>query len=94
MSDVTPTEPTTSTGLTQADLDAYAAQLAQERAQLDAYRGKLAKAAKQLKATARQATSQSSAPAATVPTKVVVPRPAAEPVAKPTPNPQTATKSS
>jgi hypothetical protein len=41
-------EPTTSTGLTEADLDAYAAQLAAEREKLDAYRATLVKAGKKL----------------------------------------------
>ena len=44
-----PVEPTTAGGLTEADLDAYAAALAQEKERLDAYRAKLVKAAKKLK---------------------------------------------
>ena len=53
-------EPTTSTGLTQADLDAYAADLAKEKERLDAYRAKLVKTAKKLK---RQIASQNAAAA-------------------------------
>jgi hypothetical protein len=52
-------EPTTSSGLTQADLDAYAAQLATEKDRLDAYRAKLVKTAKKLqKAAAAQRQEQ------------------------------------
>lgn len=53
-------EPTTSTGLTQADLDAYAAELAKEKDRLDAYRAKLVKTAKKLK---RQIATQNAAAA-------------------------------
>ena len=43
-------EPTTSAGLTQADLDAYAAQLAAERQRLDDYRSQLVATAAELQA--------------------------------------------
>lgn len=60
-------EPTTTSGLTQADLDAYAAQLAQEKEKLDAYRAKLIKTAKKLKRQAAAQSSGSSAPSWTPP---------------------------
>ncbi len=44
------TQQVSSQGLTQADLDAYAAQLAEQAAQLKAYRKELKKVAKQLNA--------------------------------------------
>jgi hypothetical protein len=46
---VSAAEQTTSSGLTEADLDAYAADLAKEKERLDAYRAKLVKTAKKLK---------------------------------------------
>jgi len=46
--DTTAQPATTSTGLTQADLDAYAAALSDQRARLDAYRADLVSAAEQL----------------------------------------------
>ena len=52
--------PLTSGGLTQEDLDAYAAELAKEKDRLDAYRAKLVKTAKKLK---RQIASQNAAAA-------------------------------
>lgn len=60
------TEPTTSSGLTQADLDAYAAELAKEKERLDAYRAKLVKTAKKLK---RQIAAGNAAAAAVVPAR-------------------------
>lgn len=62
----TAAEPTTSSGLTQADLDAYAADLAQEQERLDAYRAKLVKTAKKLK---RQIAAGNAAAAAVVPAR-------------------------
>ena len=63
--------PTTSSGLTQADLDAYAADLAKEKERLDAYRAKLVKAAKKL---TRQLAAGNAAPAAgTTSAETVVP---------------------
>ncbi|MGI9196658.1 MAG: hypothetical protein ACR2KE_04275 [Candidatus Nanopelagicales bacterium] len=44
----TATDPVTSNGYTQADLDAYAAQLASQAQQLDAYKRQLKDAAQQL----------------------------------------------
>ncbi len=95
-------EPTTSSGLTQADLEAYAAQLASERVRLDTYRAKLIKAGKQLQHQAAQRPAQSS-PAATTsrprvtgprpvakPPRTPAPRPAAKPVPKPAPHHQSA----
>ena len=52
--------PLTAGGLTQEDLDAYAAELAKEKDRLDAYRAKLVKTAKKLK---RQIASQNAAAA-------------------------------
>ena len=52
--------PLTSGGLTQEQLDAYAAELAKEKDRLDAYRAKLVKTAKKLK---RQIASQNAAAA-------------------------------
>jgi hypothetical protein len=63
---VTATESTTSGGLTQADLDAYAADLATEKERLDAYRAKLVKTAKKLK---RQIAAGNAAAAAVVPAR-------------------------
>jgi hypothetical protein len=85
-----------SAGLTEAQLDSYAAQLQQESTKLDAYRAKLVKAAKQLTASATTAAAPSaaSAPAkATKPTATAkakprpVVKPAPKPVAKPAPKP-------
>ena len=61
-----PVEPTTAGGLTQADLDAYAADLAKEKERLDAYRAKLVKTAKKLK---RQIAAENAAAAAAVPAR-------------------------
>jgi hypothetical protein len=88
-----------STGLTQAQLDAYAAQLQTESAKLDAYRAKLVKVASQLKSTAAK---QGNAVSTTVvkkpqPVAKPAPKPAPKPVAKPAPQakkPQANTKSS
>lgn len=59
-------EPTTSSGLTQADLDSYAVSLAEEKERLDAYRAKLVKTAKKLK---RQIAAGNAAAAAIVPAR-------------------------
>lgn len=59
-------EPTTSSGLTQADLDSYAMSLAKEKERLDAYRAKLVKTAKKLK---RQIAAGNAAAAAVVPAR-------------------------
>lgn len=82
-------EPTTSSGLSQGDLDAYAAQLEAERVRLDTYRAKLIKAGKQLQ---RQAARQGSAAttnnsAAANSTTSTAPRPAAKPIPKPVSKP-------
>lgn len=103
-------EATTPTGLTQADLDAYAQQLETERAQLDAYRAKLVKtAAKLRKAAATQAksitpavrTQQVSVPATkskprvkAVPKAAKPPKAAAAPKPASAPRPQSNTKGS
>jgi hypothetical protein len=84
-----------STGLTQAQLDAYAAQLQQQGQQLDAYRAKLAKTAARLTtAAAASTTTAASASASTSGTstvkhtpKVHVPKPAAKPAPKPVAKP-------
>jgi len=81
---------TTSTGLTEAQLDAYAADLAREKERLDAYRAKLVKTANKLQRQAdRQAATASSASSAGT-TRAVTTAPAApaakpKPVAKPKP---------
>jgi hypothetical protein len=89
-----------STGLTQAQLDAYAAQLQTESAKLDAYRAKLVKVASQLTSTAEKR-GNASVPATVVkkpqPVAKPAPKPAPKPVAKPAPQakkPQSNTKSS
>lgn len=82
---------TTSTGLTQADLDAYAAQLQSERAQLDDYRQQLIDVAAvlQQRANTGVATASAAKPAAkqtkAKPKAVAKPKAAAKPkaVAKP-----------
>lgn len=51
-------EPTTASGLTEADLDSYAAALAAEKERLDEYRAKLVRTAKKLK---KQAAAQQKA---------------------------------
>jgi hypothetical protein len=62
----TAAEPTTSSGLTQADLDSYAMSLAKEKERLDAYRAKLVKTAKKLK---RQIAAGNAAAATIVPAR-------------------------
>ena len=97
------TEPTTSTGLTEAQLDAYAADLAKEKERLDAYRAKLVKTATKLQRQAdRQAAAAGVSATGTVtpaPANTVgAPKPAAKPqavakpkpVAKPAPQPAAA----
>jgi hypothetical protein len=94
-----------STGLTQAQLDAYAAQLQQQGQQLDAYRAKLAKTAARLTTAAATATTSAASSTAGSSTtsgtatvkhtpKVHVPKPVAKPapkpVAKPAPAPRPA----
>lgn len=94
-----------SAGLTEAQLDTYAAQLAAEGAKLDAYRAQLTKVAKDLKkGAATQGASTTSGATATTTTRkprpaaVPAPKPAPKPVAKPAPKPaaqpQSNTKSS
>ena len=56
-------EPTTASGLTEADLDAYAMQLAAEKDRLDAYRAKLIKTATKLQRLAAQQSQPAAAPA-------------------------------
>ena len=100
---------TTSGGLTQGDLDAYAAQLAAEKNALDAYRSKLVKAARQLSKAAAQGNAPASTQSvASVPTaakpsvhtaRKPAPKAAAAPKAAPAPKaakpaPQSNTKGS
>lgn len=73
-------EPTTSTGLTEADLDAYAAQLAAEREKLDAYRATLVKAGKKLQRQAAGLTAAASGGSAAS-TSSTPARPASKPAA-------------
>ena len=90
-------------GLTQAQLDEYAAQLQAEATTLDAYRAKLVKTAKKLKASTRQRTAGATAPSTVTrvapkpvarPVAKPAPKPAPKPAAKPAPKPQSKTKSS
>jgi hypothetical protein len=98
----TETTAVSSAGLTEAQLDEYAAQLQAEAAHLDAYRVKLAKAAKALASAPRPAAKTSPRPATTKaapkPVAKPAPKPAPKPVAKPAPKPaakpQSHTKSS
>ena len=96
------TEPTTSTGLTQADLDAYAAQLEAERQNLATYRAQLVDVAGQLQARAN-GTVNVGAPAkvpsvSTVKKAKPTAKPKAQPKAQvqqaPAPKPQAQSKSS
>lgn len=78
-----------STGLTQEQLDAYAAQLQSESVRLDAYRASLAAVAASLTSTAApQGSTPSAANTKTPqPAAKAAPRPAPKPVAKPAPQP-------
>jgi hypothetical protein len=80
-----------STGLTEAQLDDYAAQLQAESARLDSYRDKLATVAATL--TSAPATQQSPV-AKPRPKAVSKPAPVAKPAPKPAAKPQSTTKSS
>ena len=94
------TEATSSGGLTEAQLDAYAAALAQEKERLDAYRAKLVKTATKLRKQARAQAgaparqwapasgARPAAPAGSAATAQPAPRPVAKP--KPAPAPQAA----
>lgn len=88
-----PVEVTTTDGLTQADLDNYAAQLETERQRLEDYRNELVAVATDLQAQADALASGSKAPK-TVATKVRVqtPKAAAAPKAKPAPKAAAAPK--
>jgi hypothetical protein len=91
------TPATSTSGLTQEQLDAYAAQLAAEKAQLDAYRTKLTRAAKQLQAAANSQSGGSRAVAAVSTPRAVTavpakPQPVAKPKAAPAPKAATAPK--
>lgn len=82
---------TTSTGLTEAQLDAYAADLAREKERLDAYRAKLVKTAKKLQRQAdRQAAAAETGARSVAPAPAntaTAPRPAAKPPAAAKPRP-------
>jgi cell division septation protein DedD len=80
------TEVLSSAGLTEAQLDEYAAQLQAQAARLDAYRVKLTKAAKAVASAPQPAAKKSPRPGAT--------NPVAKPAPKPAPKPQSTTKSS
>ena len=83
-------EPTTASGLTEADLDTYAAQLAAEKDRLDAYRAKLVKTAKKLQRLAAQRNQQAAAPAAASSSSSAASqssKPASKPAAKPAKKP-------
>lgn len=84
-------------GLTEAQLDQYAAQLQAEAARLDAYRVKLADVAAAAKATSAPTAKKAPRPAAKPAPRPVAkpaPKPAPKPVAKPAPKAQSHTKSS
>lgn len=81
---------TSSSGMTQGDLDAYAALLSAEKDRLDAYRAQLTQAARQINAatTGKQAaagkTSGAARPAVKLPAQApAVPAPAVKPAPKP-----------
>lgn len=87
--------PTTSTGLTQADLEAYAAALAAESAKLDSYRAALVDAANALRAASGQpAVQQPSVQQRSVQQPKVTRAPAAQSAPQIAPAPQSNTKSS
>ena len=92
--------PTTSTGLTQADLEAYAAALAAESAKLDSYRAALVDAANALQAASGQpavkqpAAQQPAVQQPAVQQPAVTPPPAAQSAPQIAPAPQSNTKSS
>lgn len=74
---------TSSSGMTQADLDSYSALLSAEKNRLDAYRAELAAAAKKITA-ASTGKERTSRPALQVPASTpVIPAPAAKPAPKP-----------
>ncbi len=89
-----------STGLTEGQLDAYAAQLQGEATKLDAYRAQLLSLAKDLKAVGKQqgrnvtSTPKADSRALTkaAPKPVAKPKPAPKPVAKPKPAPKPVAK--
>lgn len=75
---------TSSSGMTQADLDSYAALLSAEKDRLDAYRAQLTKAAKQINAAAGGKQSAASRPALQPPAATpAIPAPAAKPAPQP-----------
>ena len=76
-------EPTTSTGLTQQDLDAYARELASEKARLDAYRAKLVKTAKKLQRQAQRQASAVEVRQPSAPTVAARPSAGSAPASKP-----------
>ncbi len=85
--------PANSSGMTQADLDAYAAQLEQERQQLADYRAQLVDVAAQLQAAAQSQGVNGPA----VVTRPQVKKPAASqpaPKSAPAPKPQASTQGS
>ena len=87
--------PTTSTGLTQADLEAYAAALAAESAKLDSYRASLVDAANALRAASGQsAVKQPTVQQPSVQRPKVTRPPAAQSAPQSAPAPQSNTKSS
>ena len=80
-----------SAGLSEAQLDAYAAQLQTEGAKLDAYRAKLQRLAKHLTAaTPRSTTTAGASVRAPSIAPVRKPKPVLKPVAKPAPKPAAA----
>ncbi|CAB4940621.1 MAG: hypothetical protein F2840_04445 [Actinobacteria bacterium] len=92
--------PTSTDGYTQADLDAYAAQLAAEAQRLTDYRAQLVEAAQTLQASAGGSAGVTVSDPAAVPANqqapsVKKPKPAvSKPAAQAAPKPQSNTKSS
>lgn len=92
---VSTVEPTTSTGLTQADLDAYAARLEAERVRLDDYRVQLASYANQVQAAIGVPVDQGAVVAAgSTPVSERKGKPRVKPAPKAKPAPQAQTRSS
>lgn len=88
------TQAVSSAGLTEAQLDEYAAQLQAEATRLDAYRAKLAKAAETVASSPQPSAKKAPRPAAQKPVAKPAPKPVAKPAPKPASKPQSNTKSS
>jgi hypothetical protein len=80
-----------SAGLTETQLDQYAAQLQAEAARLDAYRAQLADVAQSVK-SASQPTAKNAPRPAAAPAAKPASKPVSKPVSKPAPKPAPAPK--